>query len=146
VPLHDPEKMVKAGYELRKSVVRLRDLGKLSRDVFMKDPDKTAAAKYHFIVAVESAVDLCNHVIARNMYRVPDDYGDTFTVMGEVGALAPDLVVELVKMAAFRNRFLYLHLETDDAQVYELIRNRLNHFKLFLDAISRFLKRDPSFS
>jgi len=42
-------------------------------DQALNDPDKIGSAKYHFIVAIESAIDMCNHVISRNGYRVPED-------------------------------------------------------------------------
>ena len=146
MPLHDRERMVKGDYELRKSVGRLREVGAFSRDAFMKDPDKIAAAKYHLILAVESATDLCHHLIARNMYRIPNDYEDTFRVMGEAGALPPELVAELGEMAQLRNRFVYSRSETDGEAAYETARKRLNMFKTFLDALSNFLGKDHSLS
>lgn len=139
MPLYDQEKMVKLVSELRRSVARLRELGKLSEDAFIKDPDKIGSSKYHFIVAIESAIDMCNHIIARNGYRVPEDYGDTFRVMGEVGALQRDFAEELAKMAKFRNRLVHLYWEVDDGQVYEIIQKRLSDFKALLDAMSQFL-------
>lgn len=139
MPLHDRERVVKGEYELRKSVGRLREVGAISRDAFMKDRDKIAAAKYYLIVAVESATDLCHHLIARNMYRIPNDYEDTFRVMGEAGALPGALVAELGEMAQLRNRFVYFRGETDDEAAYQTARKRLNTFKTFLDALSKFL-------
>ena len=53
---------------------------------------------------------MCNHIISRNGYRVPEDYGDTFKVMGEAGAFNPDFSEELKKMAKFRNRLVSLVL------------------------------------
>ena len=101
MPRYDQEKMVKLVSELRKSIARLRELGKLPQDEFLKDPDKIGSSKYHFIVAIESTIDMSNHIISRNGYRVPEDYGDTFTVMGEVGAIEEAFSEELVKMAKF---------------------------------------------
>ncbi len=82
MPQYDQEKMGKLVSELRKSIARLRELGKLPQDKFLKDPDKIGSSKYHFIVVIESTIDMCNHVISRNSYRIPEDYGDTFAVMG----------------------------------------------------------------
>jgi len=139
MPQYDQEKMVKLVSELRKGVSRLRELAELSRDSFLKDPDKIGSAKYHFIVAIESSIDMCNHIIARNGYRVPEDYGDTFKVMAEVGALDAKFAEELVKMAKFRNRLVHLYWEVDDQQLYGMIQERLGDFKDFLDSISSFL-------
>jgi len=139
---YDQEKMVNLVSELRKSVARLRELGKLPQDEFLKDPDKIGSSKYHFIVAIESTIDMCNHIISRNGFRIPEDYGDTFAVMGEVGAIEKGFAEELVKMAKFRNRLVHLYWEVDDRQLYEILQARLEDFKKFLNSISTFLGWD----
>ena len=140
MPLYDQDKMVKLVSELRKSVARLKSISQLSFDDFLKDPDKIGSSKYHFIVAIESCIDMCNHVIARNGYRVPDDYGDTFIVMSEAGAFDSDFAETLRNMAKFRNRLVHLYWELDDRQLYDILQNRLVDFKKFLDSLARFLE------
>lgn len=140
MPLYDQEKMVKLVSELRKSVARLRSIGQLPCAEFLKDPDKIGSSKYHFIVAIESCIDMCSHVIARNGYRVPDDYGDTFIVMCEAEAYDSNFAEELRNMAKFRNRLVHLYWELDDRQLYDILQNRLDDFKKFLDYIARFLE------
>ena len=140
MPQFDPERMVKLVSELRRSVGRLRDIAKLSTEDFLEDPDKIGSSKYHFIVAIESCIDMCSHVIARNGYRVPDDYGDTFIVMCEAGAYDSNFAEELRNMAKFRNRLVHLYWELDDRQLYDILQNRLDDFKKFLDYIARFLE------
>ena len=108
MPLFDQEKMVRLVSELRKSVARLRDISSLPLTDFLKDPDKIGSSKYHFIVAIESCIDISNHIISRNGYRVPEDYGDTFRVMGEVGAIDLGFSEELTSMAKFRNRLVFI--------------------------------------
>ena len=139
MPQFDQEKMTKLVSELRKSVARLTDIAKLPQDEFLNDPDKIGSTKYHFIVAIESTIDMCNHIISRNGYRVPEDYGDTFRVMGEVGALDTDFSDDLRNMAKFRNRLVHLYWEVDDQQLYEILQNRLVDFKKFLDSLASFL-------
>ena len=139
MPLFDQEKMVKLTSELRNSAQRLSALGKLSREEFTGDPDKVGSAKYHLIVAIEICIDICTHLISRNGYRVPEDYGDTFMVMSEAGALDPAFSEELKKMAKFRNRLVHLYWQVDDKQVHDILQNRLGDLKRFLDAIATFL-------
>ena len=139
MPQFDQETMVKLVSELRKNVARLQDLAKLTEADFLKDPDKIGSAKYHFIVAIESCIDMCNHVISRNGFRAPEDYGDTFRVMNEEGALEPDFSDDLVNMAKFRDRLVHIYLEVENKQVYEILQDRLNDFKKFVDSISNFL-------
>lgn len=139
MPQFDPDKITKLVSELRTSVDRLRLLSKLSRNDFVRDPDKIGSAKYHFIVAIESCIDMSNHIIARNGYRVPEDYGDTFVVMAEVGAIEKYFAQELRNMAKFRNRLVHLYWEVDNKQVHEILQSRLDDFKTFLDNLSVFL-------
>jgi uncharacterized protein YutE (UPF0331/DUF86 family) len=139
MPRFDQDIMVRLVAELRKSVARLGDLAGISEAAFLKDPDKIGSAKYHFIVAIECCIDMCNHVIARNAFRAPEDYGDTFRVMGEAGAFKPDFSDELVNMAKFRNRLVHLYWEVEDRMVYEILQTRLADFKKLLDALAKFL-------
>lgn len=139
MPLFDQERMVKLVSEHRKCISRLQALSKRSQEEFLSDPDKIASAKYHFIVAIETCIDMCNHVISRNGYRVPEDYADTFKVMEEVGAFPFDFSEELKNMAKFRNRLVHLYWEVDDSQVFEILQSKLGDFKRFLDSIAKFL-------
>ena len=139
MPLFDQEKMAKLVSELRKSVDRLRALERLRKAEFLKDLDKIGSAKYHFIVAIEACIDMCNHVISRNGYRIPEDYADTFQVMGEVGALDVDFTDELKNMAKFRNRLVHIYWGVDDHQLHEILETRLDDFKKFLDSMANFL-------
>ena len=140
MPLFDQERMIKLVSELRKSVERLRNLGTVSENAFLKNPDKIGSAKYHFIVAIEACIDMCNHVISRNGFRVPDNYGDTFIVLAEAGAWNEQFSNELKSMAKFRNRLVHLYWEIDDHQLYKFLQVRIDDFKKFLDAMGRFLE------
>lgn len=140
MPQFDQEKMVKLVSELRKSVVRLESIANHSLEEFKNDPDKIGSSKYHFIVAIEACIDMCNHVISRNGFRVPEDYADTFRVMSEAGAFGSKFSEELTNMAKFRNRLVHLYWEVDEGQLYGLLNSRLGDFKRFLDNIAEFLE------
>ncbi len=142
MPLYDQEKIVKLVSEYRKSASRLQKLKELGQNKFLSDPDKIASAKYHFIVAIESSIDMCNHIISRNGYRVPEDYGDTFKVMSEEGAFDTEFSEELVKMAKFRNRLVHLYLEIDDTMIYKILEGSLGELNKFIKLIAKFLEWD----
>jgi len=142
MPEYDQEKMAKLVSEFRKSVSRLQKLKELGQQKFLSDPDKIASAKYHFIVVIESSIDMCNHIISRNGYRVPEDYGDTFRVMHEEGAFDIKFSGELVKMAKFRNRLVHLYWEIDDAMIYKILEGNLGDLNKFIKLIASFLEWD----
>ena len=140
MPRFNPDKIGKLVSEIRKAVSRMKSLGELDKDTFLNDPDKLGSAKYNFIVAIEAAIDICNHVISQNGYRVPEDYADTFQVLAEQGVFDKEFSDELKEMGKFRNRLVHIYWEVDDERVYELLRSRLGDFKMFLDSIAVFLK------
>jgi uncharacterized protein YutE (UPF0331/DUF86 family) len=137
---YDQERILKLVSEFRKSQKRLQKLAKLGQEKFLSDPDKIASAKYHFILAIESGIDMCNHIISRNGFRVPEDYGDTFRVMTEEGAFEESFSEQLIKMAKFRNRLVHLYWEIDDARIYTILKDHLGDLKEFLESIASFLE------
>ncbi len=140
MPLFNPDKVARLVSEMRKALSRLKTLAALDKQSFLSDPDKIGSAKYNFVVAIETCIDLCNHIISQNAYRAPEDYADTFQVLGEQGVFGEDFLKVLKDMARFRNRLIHLYWEIDDDQVYEILKSRLGDFKAFLSQIGAFLK------
>jgi uncharacterized protein YutE (UPF0331/DUF86 family) len=139
MPKFEKETVLRLVSQLQNALGRLEALQKLSQKNFMKDPDKIGSCKYQFIVAIESCIDICNHIIARNGYRVPEDYGDTFKVMAEAGLIDEAFSTELRNMAKFRNRLVHLYWEVNDEQIYDILQTRLKDFKKLIKALCVFL-------
>lgn len=104
MPHFNPGKIASLVFEKRKALNRLKIFASLEKLLFLNDPDKINSGKYNLIVAIESAIDICNHIISQNDYRVPMDYSDTFQVISEQGAFDQNFMKNLKEMARFRNR------------------------------------------
>ncbi len=139
MPQYESDRIRKLVSQMREAVSQLKRLKKYEKNVFLNDPDKIGSAKYNFIVAIEAAIDMCNHIISRNGYRSPEDYSDTFAVLGEQGAFDCSFTNELKDMAKFRNRLVHIYWEIDDDKIYEILLTRLDDFKYFLDKLAEFL-------
>jgi len=63
---YDDEKVTALSSELMQACGRLKDLGRMEKEVVVRDLHLIASAKYHLIVGIEAAIDLANHLIARN--------------------------------------------------------------------------------
>lgn len=121
---------------LRRYVVVLQGLAALPRDEFLASPDKIGNAKYHFVIAIECAVDVANHVIASENYRFPKDNADSFAVLVEAGVVDPTLRDRLRAMARFRNRLVHMYWEVDDPRVWEYLQTSLRDIDAFGQAIA----------
>jgi len=139
MPLFNQDKIMKLVSEMRKAINHLNSLKSLAKTAFLGDSDKICSAKYNFIIAIETTIDICNHIISQNGYRAPEDYADTFQILGEHGAFNNDYIRLLKDMAKFRNRLVHVYWEVDDEQLYEILQTRLSDFKTFLNHIAVFL-------
>jgi uncharacterized protein YutE (UPF0331/DUF86 family) len=62
------------------------------------------------------------------------------TILDEVGVLEPDLKMRMSKMARFRNLLVHLYWKVDDGEVFRVIRENLEDFDLYLQAVGPYLK------
>jgi uncharacterized protein YutE (UPF0331/DUF86 family) len=120
-------------------VQHLRVLALVDEERFISDPDKTGAAKYYLLVAIETCIDISNHIISADRLRAPVDYADIFTVLGEQKVFPAEFTRTLEKMAGFRNRLVHVYGEVDDRIVYEFLQTRLGDFDRFQGYISKLI-------
>jgi uncharacterized protein YutE (UPF0331/DUF86 family) len=136
---YNSDKVRKITSEILTALERLEDLQKLTKAEFIADPHKIGSAKYNLIVAIEGAVDLCNHVISKNGFRTPEDYTDTFMVMKEKGAFDERFTSSLIQMVRFRNRLVHIYWDVDDAELYRIIQTNLQDIRRFLKEFGAFI-------
>ena len=136
------DRLRKLASELVGALGVLKDLRKLAREEFIADPHKVGSAKYHCIVVIEAAIDMCNHLISKNGWRTPEGYADTFRVMGEVGAFDDEFVKVLTEMVRFRNRLVHIYWEVDDRELHRILREDLSDLDRFLEELGLFIAQD----
>jgi uncharacterized protein YutE (UPF0331/DUF86 family) len=136
---YNQDKVIKIISEIASALEKLEDIKRLSLNEFVFDPHKIGSAKYHFIVVIEGMIDLCNHTIAKNSYRTPEDYADTFRVMAERGAFDAEFTDTLILMSRFRNRLVHIYWEIDDNELYRIIQDRLGDIRMFIKKFGDFI-------
>jgi len=119
---------------------RLRELGQLPEAEFLADYRNTESAKYLLIVATEAAIDLCNHIVARQGGRAPQDYADCFAILADLKVIKPDLAKRLKQMARFRNLLVHLYWRVDNQRVYQIIQDDLGNLDAFRQQVSAWLR------
>ena len=70
---------------------------------------------------------------------MPEDYSDTFRVMGEIGVFSKGFVEKLMEMAKFRNRLVHIYWEVDNEVIYEILQEDIQDIKEFVAAFMKFL-------
>lgn len=123
---------------------KLRELGKIPKDAFLKDFRNTESAKYLFVKVTEAAIDICNHLASTQGGRAPKDYADCFAVLEELAVISSDLGRRLKRMARFRNLIVHLYWQVDDVKVYEIIQKDLGDLEEYQRQIAAYLRRGAS--
>lgn len=118
----------------------LHQLAALPREQFVNDPIKVGAAKYYLQVAIECCIDVTNHIIARQGFRAPETYADSFTVLVENDIIEPEFALTAHQMVKMRNRLVHLYWEVDSDILYDTLRNNLGDFDRFKAYIYRFMQ------
>ena len=89
---------------------------------------------------IETCVDIAGHIISDQKFRIPDSYADTFRVLNENDIMADDLCKTLEKISKFRNVIVHHYDRVDAEIVIDILRNRIDDFSRYRDAIVFWLK------
>jgi uncharacterized protein YutE (UPF0331/DUF86 family) len=124
------------------AVRQLRELAAATEAEFLADYRNPASAKYLLIVATESAIDICNHLVARCGGGAPDSYVNCFVRLADLGAIDGHLAGRLGRMARFRNLLVHLYWQVDDRRVYQIIREDLGDLEVYRAQVTHWVGAD----
>lgn len=84
----------------------LKEILEQDQEEFTRDPRSIGSARYYLQVAIETCINITNHIIAAERLRAPKDYKDSFQVLNEAGILPDDLTRTMRELAGLRT-FLF---------------------------------------
>ena len=125
--------------DIRQSLERLERISALSREAFLADQDTLDLACYRLLIAIEAALQICFHISAQQLYRVPEEYAECFAILGEAGIVPPELSQNLQRMARFRNMLIHVYWAVDYDRVYTILQEHLDDLRKFVRAIGALL-------
>jgi len=125
--------------DIQQSLERLEGIRAQPLDRFLSDQDMRDVACYRLLIAMEAALQICFHVSARRMRRVPEHYADCFAILGEGGILPQELSQALQRMVRFRNMLVHIYWNVDYEQVYKILQEHLDDLRAFVQAVGELL-------
>lgn len=126
--------------DIREALSYIRERVEGTVDDFLADPDRVNGVKYQLVVAIEAALDICYHMVAKEVGGAPESYADCFRMMAEAGIIPETLGKRLVPMAKFRNLLVHRYAEVDDERVHEICRESLGVLDEYLEAVGAHLR------
>lgn len=134
-----PEVVRKRLNKLDEYLAILYSFQQYSFEQFNRSPERYGSAERFLHLAIESLIDLGNHVIAELELGTVNWYSDVPTILAETGYLEAELKEKWLQMIGFRNVLVHEYLEIDRAVVFDVLQNHLSDIEALRQVFARFL-------
>jgi len=129
---------------LAEYVSDLRELQDVDPQTYTESKLLRRAVERTLHLAIEACLDIGQHIIAREGFRLPEDNKDVIAVLGENDVLPAALLPNLIAMARFRNLIVHDYARIDNQIVLDIVKRRLGDFDAFAQAIVRYVETSES--
>lgn len=129
--------------DISRAVDRLSRIRALGESAFLADVDSQDIARARLLTAMEACLNICYHVCAKKLKRVPENYGQCFSVIAESGVISSDLGKRLSAMVGLRNRLVHMYWDIDYRQIYRILSQNLEDLEQFSREILQLESRNP---
>ncbi len=133
------QKIEKQLQMLNKYLEILKQLSNMNLSQFAQDPRNYGSAERFLQLAIETTLNIGNHIIATHDFEAPQDYLDIFIILSNHNILPRHFAEELTHMARFRNRLVHIYWDIDPDRVYKIIQTKLGNFEAFKRYILAFI-------
>ena len=136
----DSNVILKRVGRIRKCVATLETIRRThSESKFMAAEMIQAAAERNLQVAIQSVLDICNHVVADMKLEVPDEEKQAFQILASHKLIPKRLAETLTLMIGMRNVLVHEYLEVDHVRLYAIMKNNLGDFEKLIKAVLKLL-------
>ena len=125
--------------KLDEYLVILYGLRRHAFEEFVANPEHYGSAERFLQLAIETLIDLGNHVIADLRFGTVDSYSDIPRLLHEAGYISLEACENWIRMIGFRNVLVHDYLDVDRRLVYEVMQQRLGDFEALRRVFAAFL-------
>ncbi len=117
----------------------LSDVDNYSKEEFSSEMDIYFRFERALHLAIESVIDIGNHIIADQQLKTPDSNKNIFKILADNKIINKELSESLMKMAGFRNILVHDYLELDRKLEYEIILNNIDDLEKFMEIAVKYI-------
>ncbi len=133
------ELLIKKIKEIKNLLTLLEEYKNLSLDEFSKNREIIDAAKYRLINIIEGCINICNYIIVKEYYFIPESHCDCFEFLNKNGILKDSLTKNLVKMTELRNLLIHFYSKVDDEEIYNILKDNLNDVDDYVNEVRKWI-------
>ncbi len=112
----------------------------ITEEAYRQDRDTQDIVERRFEKAIQSCIDIANHIVASEGFRQPTDYGDLFVILHEENILTNELSRKMVEYAGFRNVLAHEYANIQNDLVYEHLQD-IESFYTFAEQIHAYTEQ-----
>jgi uncharacterized protein YutE (UPF0331/DUF86 family)/predicted nucleotidyltransferase len=139
-PAIDRDRVIEFLRLISADVQDLREKAQTSKEEYLQSRDVQAIVERRLQTAIESCLNIGNHLIARLGLRPPQDYGDVFRILRDADILPSECAEAMVDMARFRNLLVHLYWQLDYEHIYDSLQGRFACLEAFASHIGQWLR------
>lgn len=128
--------------DIKEALAVLRDYAARDDEAFLNNAEAIRSAKYAFIVLIEAATNIANHLCARLLNLAPTSYAESFLLLGENKLIDDGLAKRLGKMTGFRNLLVHGYGKIDNRKMLKTMREDLDDLDAFLVSLQNIIQRE----
>jgi uncharacterized protein YutE (UPF0331/DUF86 family) len=102
-----------------------------------------AAAKYHFITAIQACSRAAHHIVAAEGWPVPETNADAVTLLEGHGVVPAPLAEAVAPAMGFRDLLVHEYAAIDDERVVANL-GRIEDLERFVGAVAAWLPREAA--
>jgi uncharacterized protein YutE (UPF0331/DUF86 family) len=133
--LVDKELILKKLSEIEEHLQELEEFKDISIDDYRKDWKIQRIVERTLQILIEICIDVANHIISDEKWRVPSSYSETFKILYENRVIDDELFKNLEKMAKFRNIIVHNYDKISPEVMVNILKKDLIDFLRFKDSI-----------
>ncbi len=109
----------------------LERLREYPKDSILKDPFVYDNLQRYLQLAIQTVLDISNHILAERKVRGISEYRDLLERLGSEGVISVELAARIIPMAGLRNILVHQYLDLDREKLYEILQQSLEDFREF---------------
>lgn len=131
---------------IEKDVERLKNLSELDFKIFTEEPN-LVMAQFYLRQALEGVFNIGSHILSRLPGGRTVEYKQIALKLGETGVVDSVFAkTNLNQMAGYRNRLTHFYAEITPEEIYKILREHLDDFSTFLEAIKKVMLNPEKFN
>ncbi len=127
--------------QLEEYVSQIEEYRSVTIEAYSSDWKRQRIIERTLQMMIETCVDVAGHIIADRKFRIPDSYADSFRVLSENKIIPDGLCKVMEQISKFRNVIVHNYDRVDAEIVVGILRNRIDDFDKFKNAVLDCLKK-----